>query len=85
MHFPRIYPDISELLVSHLERNIVINDINQENGKLPEDKSNDILKFHKVEVYMEETLTDFEVVINREARTGGKYSKIGRALEAENM
>ena len=34
---------------------------------------------------MEETLTDFEVVINREARTGGKYSKIGRALGAENM
>ena len=34
---------------------------------------------------MEETLTDFEVLVNREAKTGGKYSKIGRALEAENM
>ena len=34
---------------------------------------------------MEETLTDFEVVLNREARTGGKHRKIGRALEAYNM
>ena len=34
---------------------------------------------------MEETLTDFEVLVNREASTGGKYRKIGRALEAENM
>ena len=85
MHFPRIYPDVSELLVSHLERSIVINDINQENEKLPEDKSNGIIQFHEVGVYMEETLTDFEVVVNIEARTGGKYSKIGRALEADNM
>ena len=34
---------------------------------------------------MKETLTDFGVVVNREASTGGKYMKIGRALEAENM
>ena len=85
MHFARIYPDVSELLVSHLERSIVINDINQQNEKLPEDKSNDILQFHNLYGYMEETLTDFEFVVNIEARTGGKYSKLGRALEAENM
>ena len=34
---------------------------------------------------MEETLTDFKVLVKREASTGGKYRKIGRALEAENM
>ena len=45
MQFVRIYPDVSDLLVSHLERSIVINDINQENEKLPEDKSNDIPQF----------------------------------------
>ena len=85
MHFARIKPDVSEILVYHLERSIVINDINQENETLPEDKSNYILQFHKLEGYMEETLTYFEVVVNREARTGDEYSKIGRALEAENM
>ena len=34
---------------------------------------------------MEETLTYFEVVVNREANTGGKYIKIGKALEADSM
>ena len=72
-------------MVSHLEHSIVINDINKENEKLPEDKINDILQFYKLEGCMEETLTDFEVLVNREASTGGKYRKIGRALEAENM
>ena len=85
MHFARIYPDKSDILVSHLERSVVINDINQENEKLSEDKINDILQFYKLEGCMKETLTDFGVVVNREASTGGKYMKIGRALEAENM
>ena len=85
MQFVRIYPDVSDLLVSHLERSIVINDINQENEKLSEDKINDILQFYKLEGCIEETLTDFEVLVNREASTGGKYRKIGRAFEAENM
>ena len=84
-HFAHIYPEGSELLGYHLEHSIVINDINQENETLPEDKINDILQFYKLEGCMEETLTDFEVLVNREASTGGKYRKIGRAFEAENM
>ena len=68
-----------------MERNIVINDIHQENEKLLEDRSNDILQFHKLDGYMEEILIDFEVVVNIEARTGGKYIKIRRALRADNL
>ena len=34
---------------------------------------------------MEETLTQFEVVVNREEITGGKYTKIGIALQVQNM
>ena len=52
VHFVRIYPDVRELLVSHLERSLVINDINQENEKLTEDRSNEMLHFQKLEVYM---------------------------------
>ena len=80
VHFARIYPDKSDILVSHLERSVVINDINQENEKLTEDESNDILQFYKLEGCMEGTLTYFVVVVNREARTGGKKRKILRAL-----
>ena len=45
VQFERIYPDVSDIMASHLEHSIVINDINQENEKLPEDKINDILSF----------------------------------------
>ena len=65
VHFARIYRDISDLLVSHLERSVVINDINQENEKLTEYERNDILQFYKLKGCMEEILTYFDVVVNR--------------------
>ena len=51
-NFAAVFPEVASLLNFHVERTVILNEITQDNNKVLVDKSNETVKFHKMERIM---------------------------------
>ena len=63
--------ELASLINSRVERTFILNEITQDNNKVPEDNSKESFEFHRMERSIYESVSTFKSVVEAEKRNGG--------------
>ena len=74
-NFPDLFPEVSRLLNSCVERRVVLNDITQDKNKVLCDESSKNVNLHRPERSIEEAVSTFKSVVELEEWNGGPQQK----------
>ena len=66
---------MENLLKTHVEWKVIINDINQDINEVLEDKTNTNVKFHRTERSLEEVVVKFKILGSADKISGGSHQK----------
>ena len=64
--FVTMSPEVAILINSHVEQTVILNEITQDNNKVPEEESNKTVKFHRLGRITEEAMSTFKSVVEAE-------------------
>ena len=70
-----VLPEVASLPISCVELTVILNDINQGNNKVLEDRSNKTVKFHMLGRSMEEAISTFQIMVEAEQQNDGPQQK----------
>ena len=70
-----LFLEVASLQHYCVERTVTLNEITQENNKVLRDKSNEDVKFHRLESSKEEAVSTVKSVLEAEQRNGGTQQK----------
>ena len=70
-----MFPYMESLLHSHVERTVILNDINQDNNKFLGYEIKKTFKVHRLKRSTEEFVSTFKSVVEAEQRNGGPWQK----------
>ena len=56
-NFAAVILELASLINSRVERTFILNEITQDNNKVPEDNINETIKFHRLERIMEKAVS----------------------------
>ena len=65
-NFAAVILELASLINSRVERTFILNEITQDNNKVPEDNINETIKFHRLERIMEKAVSTVQSVVEAE-------------------
>ena len=74
-NFAAMFLEVASLLNTRVELTVILNDITKDNTMILGDKSNETVKFQRMERSIEEAVSIFQSVVDVEQQNGGPQEK----------